>query len=288
MYEIIPADKLVPAEDNVRRHLGSLKELTASIAAVGVIEPLVVTPRADGSYLVVAGHRRLAAGTTAGLTEFPCVVREMDDIERLVTGLVENLARSDLNVMDEAAGLFRLVEYGLSVSALAKRLGRSAKHVSTRLTLLELPKAAQTELAAGRLTVAEATALLALRDHPDAIGPARRRLQPRRHRQGGHPGNQPDRGRDQSRRGPRRAGGGRRARRGGVEPLQRRRPFGGSAWERPRRASCPHGDRRPLRSGRTRRRSSAPRRGAGRGGCGRSGRTSPGGCDHRGRRAQAA
>jgi ParB family chromosome partitioning protein len=62
MYEVIPVEKLVPAEDNVRRNLGSLKELTASIAAVGVIEPLVVTPRGDGTFLVVAGHRRLAAG----------------------------------------------------------------------------------------------------------------------------------------------------------------------------------------------------------------------------------
>jgi ParB/RepB/Spo0J family partition protein len=169
MYEIIPADKLVPAEDNVRRNLGSLKELTASIAAVGVIEPLVVTPRGDGTFLVVAGHRRLAAGSAAGLSDFPCVIREMDDIDRLVTGLVENLSRSDLNVMDEAAGLFRLVEYGLSVSALAKRLGRSAKHVSGRLALLELPKAAQGELQAGRISVGEATALLALRHRPDAI-----------------------------------------------------------------------------------------------------------------------
>ncbi len=153
----------------------------------------------------------------------------MDDIERLVTGLVENLARSDLNVMDEAAGLFRLVEYGLSVSALAKRLGRSGKHVSTRLALLELPKAAQTELEAGRLTVAEATALLALRHHPDAIdslladdysrGDIDRAVIRETTRIEA----------EKSRRGPRRAGGGRRGRRYHLHPASGPRPLGAVA-----------------------------------------------------------
>jgi ParB/RepB/Spo0J family partition protein len=169
MFEIIAIDKLMASEDNPRRKVGDVRSLAASISAVGILEPLVVTPRPEGGYQVVAGHRRLAAATMAGLNEVPCTVRELTEVERLEVALVENLARSDLRPLEEASALFRLVEMGQSVKVLAQRIGRSAKHISGRLALLELPPKVQTQVDAGKLTVAEATALLALKDHPEAI-----------------------------------------------------------------------------------------------------------------------
>jgi ParB/RepB/Spo0J family partition protein len=169
VFEIIPIDKLVPSADNPRRKVGDVRDLASSIAAVGVIEPLVVVARPEGGYQVVAGHRRLAAARTAGLSEVPCTVRELSEAERIEIALVENLVRSDLRPVEEAGALFRLVEMGQSVKALSSRIGRSAKHITSRLALLELPPKVQAQVDAGKVTVTEASALLALKDHPDAI-----------------------------------------------------------------------------------------------------------------------
>ena len=169
MFEIIPIDKLVPSPDNPRRKVGDVRELAASITAVGVLEPLVVVARPEGGYQVVAGHRRLAAARLAGTTEVPCTVREFSEAERIEVALVENLARSDLRPVEEAEALFRLVEMGQTVKALSSRIGRSAKHISGRLALLELPRKVQAHVDAGKVTVAEATALLALKEHPEVI-----------------------------------------------------------------------------------------------------------------------
>lgn len=169
MFEIIPIDKLHASPANPRRRVGDVKDLVASITALGVLEPLVVVPRPDGGYEVVAGHRRLAAAGQAGLMELPCTVRELSEAERLEAALVENLARSDLRPIEEASALFRLVEMGQTSKALARRIGRSVKHISGRLALLELPPKVQTQIDAGRVTVAEGTALLTLKDHPEAI-----------------------------------------------------------------------------------------------------------------------
>lgn len=169
MYEIVPIEKLVPAEDNLRRKTGDVRDLAASIAAVGLVEPLLVAPREDGGYTVVAGHRRLAAAVAAGLAEVPCTVRWLTDVERVEIMLIENLQRSDLSPIEEASGLFRLVEFGLSQKELARRIGRSPKHVAARLALLQLPPQVQEAIDAGSVTVGEATALLGLKDHPDVI-----------------------------------------------------------------------------------------------------------------------
>lgn len=173
MFEIIPIDQVNPAADNVRRRLGDTRDLAASIGSVGIVEPLLVTPRPEdegGGYTVVAGHRRLAAARAAGLAEVPCTIRTLTDLERVEIMVAENLARAGLSVMDEASGYFRMVEFGLTAKDLAKRLGRSAAHITGRLAFLELPKAVQSKLDNGSVTVGEATALLALKDHPDAIG----------------------------------------------------------------------------------------------------------------------
>jgi hypothetical protein len=97
------------------------------------------------------------------------MVRELSAAERIEIALVENLERTDLRPVEEAEALFRLVEMGQSVKALGSRIGRSAKHIAGRLALLELPSKVQAQVDAGKVTVAEAGALLALKEHPDAI-----------------------------------------------------------------------------------------------------------------------
>ena len=135
MYKELPIELIRPAEDNLRRKVGDVSDIVASIPAHGIIEPLVVTPEDDGTYLIVAGHRRHAAGQKAGLTTLPCMVREMSDEERVLAALVENGLRNDLLPTEEASGYFRLVEAGWSLKRLAEATGRSAKHVSVRLGL---------------------------------------------------------------------------------------------------------------------------------------------------------
>lgn len=169
MYQSIPIDDVVPAEDNVRRKLGDIKDLAASIASVGVIEPLLVTPSENGRFTVVAGHRRLAAAREAGLTEVQCIVKVLSEVERLETMIAENLARQALNPLEEAEAYFRMVELAVPVKDLARRLGRPPKHITGRLALLELPRNVQTKVEKGALGVSDAAALLALKDHPDVI-----------------------------------------------------------------------------------------------------------------------
>lgn len=169
MYQTIPVDLVRPAEDNVRRRPGDVKDLAASIASVGVIEPLLVCPRDDGCFTVVAGHRRLRAARQAGLVEIPCVVKELSEAERLETMIAENLARQALNPVEEAQAFFRMVELSVPVKDLAQRLGRSAKHITTRLALLELPAKVQTKIERGEVGLGEAASLLALKAHPDVI-----------------------------------------------------------------------------------------------------------------------
>ncbi|MDZ4825783.1 MAG: ParB/RepB/Spo0J family partition protein, partial [Actinomycetota bacterium] len=128
-----------------------------------------MSPADDGGYIIVAGHRRHAAAQKAGLAEVPCMIRTLTDVERIEIMLVENLQRADLSAIEEAAGYFRLVEHGLSQKELARRIGRSARHVASRLALLELPKVVQDGLHAGSLTVGDGQALLGLREYPEVI-----------------------------------------------------------------------------------------------------------------------
>jgi ParB/RepB/Spo0J family partition protein len=169
VYQTIPIEKIMPAKDNVRRRPGEIKDLAASVASVGVIEPLLVSPGDDGTFVVVAGHRRLLAARQAGLSELPCTVRELSDAERVEIMLAENVARCSLNPTEEASGYFRLIEFGLPLAEVGRRIGRSARHISSRLALLELPRAVQAKIDSGKVTVAEASALLTIKEHADVI-----------------------------------------------------------------------------------------------------------------------
>ena len=147
--------ELRPHPSNVReRYDGNeMKQLIESVRHHGVIEPLLVRPIWQQTvpengreeqwevdhYQVVAGHRRLRAAEAVGLAQAPIVVREMDDVEALQAMLVENLQRVDLTPIEEARGYLRLTDTGMTVKDLAGKIGRSQKHVSSRLKLLSAP-----------------------------------------------------------------------------------------------------------------------------------------------------
>lgn len=170
-----------PGPHNPRRELGDLDGLVASIHAVGILEPLVVELAVDGYgagtagdiYVLLAGHRRLAAAKLAGLVEVPCLVRQGASTPalRMEIALIENLQREGLAPLDEADGYLQLTKLGLSQRQIADRVGCSQSHVSKRLDLLALPKALQAKVGKKKdgLTLEAAQALTRLKDHPDKM-----------------------------------------------------------------------------------------------------------------------
>ncbi len=154
----------------------SLAELAASIQANGVIQPLVVRPIGE-QYQLVTGERRLRAARQAGLTQVPVVVRhDLSDQDVLFLGLIENLQREDLNPVEEAKSLHRLVEETkLTHDDLARRIGKSRTHITNTLRLLRLPDPVLEWMRAGKLTAGHARALLAL-DLPEQMVEVARRV----------------------------------------------------------------------------------------------------------------
>jgi ParB/RepB/Spo0J family partition protein len=174
---------LKPDPHNIRRGVGDVGELAASITAQGVLEPLLVTKDTGGvHYLVVCGHRRLEAARAAGLAEVPCIVRELDAVGRLEAQVSENLQRADLSPIEEALAYRRLIDLGISQRKLVIRVGRSQSHLSKRLGLLKLPAEMQDLVAAGELSLGDAQHLQLLRACPErmaeAVGVARRHGRP--------------------------------------------------------------------------------------------------------------
>ncbi|WP_374944235.1 ParB/RepB/Spo0J family partition protein [Sphingomonas sp.] len=163
---VLPIESLSPHPDQPRRHFDDalLDELAGSIAARGLIQPIVVRPHAHG-YQIVAGERRWRAAQRAHLHEVPVVVRDFDDAETLEIALVENIQRQDLNAIEEAQAYQRLAgEYGHTQDALAKIVHKSRSHIANLLRLLELPAPVQQHVVEGKLTMGHARALLGARD----------------------------------------------------------------------------------------------------------------------------
>jgi len=145
----------------------TLAELTASITARGVLQPLLVRPAPgmSGRYQIVAGERRWRAAQVAGLPQVPCLIRPLTDLEAAAAALVENLQRQDLNAIEEAEGVARLRdEFGMTQDDLATALGKSRPHISNMLRLLNLPEPVREAVAKGTLSAGHARALLG---HPD-------------------------------------------------------------------------------------------------------------------------
>jgi len=174
----VALDKLKPNRRQPRTHFddGDLAELAESIRTQGIVQPLVVTPELDGTFIIVAGERRFRAARRAGLTEVPVVVRRVsDDRELLELALVENLQRADLNPLEEAEA-YRMLrdEFGLSQEDVAARVGKTRPAVANALRLLHLAPEVQDLLREGLLTAGQARPLLALDDPEEQHRLARR------------------------------------------------------------------------------------------------------------------
>lgn len=141
----------------------SLAELAASIAAHGVIQPIVVRGSADGGYELVAGERRLRAARMAGLQHIPAVIRDSQTNELLELALVENVQRADLNPIEEAAAYRELIDgFGLTHEAVATRVGKSRVAISNALRLLDLAPETRQAIIEGRISEGHGRALAAL------------------------------------------------------------------------------------------------------------------------------
>ncbi len=164
--------ELEPNRDQPRKEFdpAALAELADSIAAVGVIQPLIVRPITGGGYQIVAGERRWRAAQSAGLTEVPVIIRELSDKEVDEIALIENLQREDLNPVEEAEGYRHLMnEYDMTQEQVAARVGKSRPSVANAVRLLELPDSVLGMLTAGDLTVGHVRPLLGLHDEDAMI-----------------------------------------------------------------------------------------------------------------------
>ncbi len=141
----------------------SLEDLAASIKAQGLMQPILVRPVDGGRYEIIAGERRWRAARMAGLTEVPVLVRNVGDDAALAMALIENIQREDLNPLEEAAGIRRLIdEFGMTHEAAAQGIGRSRSAVSNLLRLLGLSAPVRELLEQGALEMGHARALLGL------------------------------------------------------------------------------------------------------------------------------
>ena len=170
----LPVDAVHPNPRQPRRRFDGEAGtgLAESVRHQGVIQPLLVRPRAAGGYEIVAGERRWRAAREAGMPTVPAVVRDADDRDTLLLGLIENVAREQLTPVEEARAYAVLLdEFQLSLGDVADRVGRSKPSVSNRLRLLDLPDDVLGMVERGQLTEGHARAVLAVPDHD-----ARRRL----------------------------------------------------------------------------------------------------------------
>ncbi|MEJ7783234.1 MAG: ParB/RepB/Spo0J family partition protein [Solirubrobacteraceae bacterium] len=170
----IPVDLVVanPRQPRTSFDDETLQALAESVRERGILQPVLVRPVAGGRYELIAGERRWRAAQLAGLDEVPALVRDRDDAEALEIALIENMAREDLNPVEEARACAALVEeLGLTREDVGRRVGRSRVAVSNLLRLLDLPDEVLTLLERGRLTEGHGRALLLAADHAD-----RRRL----------------------------------------------------------------------------------------------------------------
>jgi ParB family chromosome partitioning protein len=150
-------------QPRTRMDPGSLEELAASIRAQGIMQPILVRPMPGDAFEIIAGERRWRAAEIAGLDAVPCLVREIPDDAALAMSLIENIQRENLNPLEEAGGIQRLVdEFGMSHQQAADAVGRSRPATTNLLRLLNLAQPVQELLMAGDIDMGHARALLPL------------------------------------------------------------------------------------------------------------------------------
>lgn len=159
---MLPIRLIDPNKEQPRRSFNeeAMQELCASIRAVGVIQPIIVAPMGD-RYRIIAGERRYRASRMADLDEIPAIVRDWDQQRQMEAALIENLQRDDLNPIEEAMGVRRLMdEGGLTQEKIAERIGKSRPAVANLLRLLTLEKSVQQLVVEGKLSAGHARALV--------------------------------------------------------------------------------------------------------------------------------
>jgi len=163
--EKVGVEQLQPGQYQPRQQFDevSLQELSDSIKAQGMVQPIVVRPLDADKYEIIAGERRWRASKLAGLDKVPVIIRQADSQATLAMALIENIQREDLNPIETAIGLKRLLkEFELTQQAVADAVGRSRASVSNLLRLLKLPKSIQKELHAGKISMGHARAIISL------------------------------------------------------------------------------------------------------------------------------
>jgi len=154
-----------PNQPRVHFDEEALAELTSSVRAIGVLQPILVRPRGDNDFELIAGERRWRAATRAGLSTIPAIVRVTDDVSSVEQALVENLHRQDLTPLEEAAAYKQLLDdFSMTHEQVATKVGKSRSAITNSLRLLALPASVQQLLADGRLTAGHAKALLGTPD----------------------------------------------------------------------------------------------------------------------------
>jgi ParB family chromosome partitioning protein len=167
VYREIDVNDVVPNRYQPREHFDeeTLTALAASVAEVGVIQPIVVREKDDGGFELIAGERRWRAAKRANLPAIPALVRGADDLSSLETAVVENLHRQDLNALEEAAAYQQLIEdFALTQDEVATRVGRSRSAVANTIRLLQLPPTVQRLVIEDQISAGHARALLATPD----------------------------------------------------------------------------------------------------------------------------
>ena len=161
----LPVSALQPGKYQPRTRMDqeALNALAASIKAQGIMQPILVRPVGDGKHEIIAGERRWRAARIAGLSSVPVLVRNVPDQQALAVALIENIQREDLNALEEAAGIDRLIrEFSLTHQAVADAVGKSRTTVTNLLRLLDLPPPVRELLSQGQLEMGHARALLVL------------------------------------------------------------------------------------------------------------------------------
>ncbi|MCL2276435.1 MAG: ParB/RepB/Spo0J family partition protein [Treponema sp.] len=163
----LPVDKLIPNPGQPRKNFNEteLKEMADSIKIYGIIQPVIAANAGDGTYIIIAGERRTRAARLAGLTAVPVIVREYTDQKRLEISLIENIQRSALNPIEEAAAYKNLMDYSrLTQDELAIRMGKNRSTVANALRLLKLPVEMQKSIEEGSVSSGHARTILSVND----------------------------------------------------------------------------------------------------------------------------
>lgn len=166
----IELDRIRPNTEQPRQHFDqeALEQLAQSISRHGVVQPIVVTPANDSTYIIIAGERRWRASHLAKLTKIPALVRTHKELEQLEIALIENVQRVDLSPLEQARSIERLhQQFNVSYESIAKRLGKAPSTINNIVRLLQLPKDALQVLSEGKITEGHARAILALKQQPD-------------------------------------------------------------------------------------------------------------------------